>query len=326
MQDSCKRDINYLRISVTDRCNLRCVYCMPPEGVKHIPHDEILTIEEIETLVKAAAGVGIRKIRLTGGEPLVRKGVVKLVQSTAAVETIDDIAITTNGIILSKLGKSLKEAGLRRVNISLDTLSPRRFKKITRVGRLEDVKRGIETALQLGLHPVKINSVVVRGINDDEIIDLAKLAVDYPLHIRYIELMPIGESDSWAKGRFVSAREVAEGIEAGLGKLQPVSKPTGAGPASYYRIAGAPGTIGFITAISNHFCTSCNRLRLTATGSIRPCLYSDCELDVKSSLRSGASLLELSRMFVHAAKIKPNRHNMGDGWKDKMKLMSQIGG
>ncbi|MTI84779.1 MAG: GTP 3',8-cyclase MoaA [Firmicutes bacterium] len=326
MLDACQRNINYLRISVTDRCNLRCVYCMPAEGVNHIPHEEILTIEEMETLVQAAAGVGIRKVRLTGGEPLVRKGVVKLIRSVADVETIDDIAITTNGMLLEQLGPQLREAGLRRVNISLDTLNHRRFKEITRVGRLQDVKNGIETALKLGLHPVKLNAVVVRGVNDDEIIDLAKLAVDYPLHMRFIELMPIGQSDSLVKSGFVSAQEVSIAVEAGLGKLQPVNKPTGAGPASYYRIGNAPGTIGFITAISNHFCTACNRLRLTATGSIRPCLYSDRELDIKTPLRSGASLLELSRQFVKAAKVKPNRHNMSGGWKDKTKLMSQIGG
>lgn len=326
MQDTFKRDINYLRISVTDRCNLRCVYCMPPEGVKHVPHSEILTIEEIEALVRAAAGVGIRKVRLTGGEPLVRKGLTTLVESLAAVDNIDDIAITTNGVLLEQLGPQLKEAGLKRVNISLDTLNPKRFREITRLGRLEDVKRGIETALRLDLHPVKINTVVVRGINDDEILDLARLALDYPLHIRYIELMPIGESDSWAENRFVGAGEISARIEGGLGKLQPVNKPVGNGPAKYYRLPGASGTVGFITAISNHFCSTCNRLRLTATGSLRPCLYSDRELDVKSPLRSGASSLELSKLFAQAARMKPDRHNMAGGWKDKMKLMSQIGG
>jgi len=326
VQDTFKRDINYLRISVTDRCNLRCVYCMPPEGVKHVPHSEILTIEEIEALVRAAAGVGIRKVRLTGGEPLVRKGLTTLVESLAAVDNIDDIAITTNGVLLEQLGPQLKEAGLKRVNISLDTLNPKRFREITRLGRLEDVKRGIETALRLDLHPVKINTVVVRGINDDEILDLARLALDYPLHIRYIELMPIGESDSWAENRFVGAGEISARIEGGLGKLQPVNKPVGNGPAKYYRLPGASGTVGFITAISNHFCSTCNRLRLTATGSLRPCLYSDRELDVKSPLRSGASSLELSKLFAQAARMKPDRHNMAGGWKDKMKLMSQIGG
>lgn len=326
MQDAFKRDINYLRISVTDRCNLRCVYCMPPEGVKHVPHREILTIEEIETLVKAAAGVGIRKIRLTGGEPLVRKGLTKLVKSIAAIDNIDDIALTTNGILLEQMGKELKDAGLKRVNISLDTLNPRRYREITRLGRLEDVKRGIDVALRLGLHPVKINTVVVRGFNDDEVLDLAKLALDYPLHIRFIELMPIGQSDPWAGERFVSAGEISARIEAGLGKFQAVNKPAGAGPARYYRFPGAPGTVGFITAISDHFCATCNRLRLTATGRLRPCLYSDREIDIKGPLRGGASLLELSRLFVQAVKKKPDRHNMAGGWKDKMKLMSQIGG
>lgn len=326
MQDTFKRNINYLRISVTDRCNLRCVYCMPPEGVQHVPHSEILTMEEITTLVRAAAGVGIRKIRLTGGEPLVRKGITTLVESIAAVDNIDDIAVTTNGILLEKLGPRLKDAGLKRVNISLDTLNPRRFREITRLGRLEDVKRGIETALKLGMHPVKINTVVVRGLNDDEVLDLARLALDYPLHIRYIELMPIGESDKWARERFVSAGEVSARIEAGMGKLGPVDKPAGSGPARYFRIPGATGTVGFITAISNHFCSACNRLRLTATGSLRPCLYSDRELDVKGPIRNGASLLELSKLFVQAARMKPDRHNMAAGWKDKMRVMSQIGG
>ncbi|MCF8011315.1 MAG: GTP 3',8-cyclase MoaA [Clostridiales bacterium] len=326
MYDSFQRDINYLRVSVTDRCNLRCVYCMPPEGVKQLSHEEVLTIEEINQIINAAAGIGINKIRLTGGEPTVRKGIYKLISCIAKNNNIKDISMTTNGTLLKQIGERLKNSGLDRVNISLDTLKPDRFKKITRVGNFQDAWNGIETALRLGLTPVKINCVIVRGINDDEIIDLAKLAMDYPLHVRFIELMPIGESDEWAMEKFVPAGEIIARIEESFGNTKPSKKVRGAGPARYYTIPGAAGSIGIISAISDHFCFQCNRLRLTATGGIRPCLLSDREIDIRSPLRNGASYLELQKIFARAVEMKPRKHGISDKCDDHMKLMSQIGG
>ncbi|MFZ5633822.1 MAG: GTP 3',8-cyclase MoaA [Bacillota bacterium] len=326
MQDTYHREINYLRVSVTDRCNLRCVYCMPPEGVKLVPHDQILRNEEIARLVEAAALAGIKKVRLTGGEPLVRKGLVELVAAIGAIPGIDDIALTTNGLLLPEMGGELKRAGLRRVNISLDTLDPGLFRFITGSGDLKQVWKGIEAALELGLHPVKINTVVMRGFNHHEIGDLAGLTLNHPLHVRFIELMPVGASDSWALDRHVPTPEVREIIEAGLGELEDAHRPPGNGPARYYRLPGAPGTIGFISAVSDHFCRRCNRLRLTAEGMIRPCLYSGREIDIKTPLRRGAGNSELAGLFAQAVKQKPDRHHIHGGWQDKKRIMSQIGG
>ncbi|MCL6478959.1 MAG: GTP 3',8-cyclase MoaA [Peptococcaceae bacterium] len=326
MQDTYHREINYLRVSVTDRCNLRCVYCMPPEGVRLIPHDQILRNEEIVRLVEAATLVGIKKIRLTGGEPLVRKGLVELVAAVGAIPGIDDIALTTNGLLLPEMGKELKKAGLRRVNISLDTLDPALFRFITRNGELKQAWKGVEAALELGLHPVKINTVVMRGVNSHEISDLAALTRNYPLHVRFIELMPVGTSDSWALDSHVPTPEVREIIETSLGELESIHKPVGNGPAKYYRLSGAPGTIGFISAVSDHFCRRCNRLRLTAEGMIRPCLYNGREIDIKTPLRRGAENAELAGLFVQAVRQKPDYHHIHGGWHDKKRVMSQIGG
>lgn len=326
MLDNHFREINYIRVSVTDRCNFRCVYCMPPEGVKLVAHQEILRNEEISRLVGAASMIGIKKVRLTGGEPLVRKGLVKLVQSIGTIPGIDDIALTTNGMLLPEMAVDLKKAGLRRVNISLDTLDPDLFRMITVTGDLKKVWRGIETALALGLDPVKINTVVMRGVNHHEIKKLAALTLDYPLHVRFIELMPIGASDDWALDRHVPTAEVRQVIEGGLGKLEDAHRPSGNGPAKYFRLYGAPGTIGFISAVSDHFCSKCNRLRLTAEGMIRPCLYSDREIDIKTPLRQGAELPELAGRFLHAIEQKPAGHHIGAGRHIKNRLMSQIGG
>ncbi|MCL6611042.1 MAG: GTP 3',8-cyclase MoaA [Peptococcaceae bacterium] len=326
MQDAYKREINYLRVSVTDRCNLRCIYCMPPGGVKLVSYNQILRNEEIARLVDAATLTGIRKIRLTGGEPLVRRGLVKLVSAIRAVPEIDDIALTTNGVLLPAMGRELKEAGLCRVNISLDTLDPALFRSITRYGELDKAWKGIETALDLGLNPVKINTVVMRGINDSEILRIAALTLKYPLHVRFIELMPVGTSDAWAPGRYVPTAEVKAAIEAGLGEMKEVRKLAGNGPAMYYRLSGAPGTIGFISAVSDHFCQRCNRLRLTAEGMIRPCLHSGREIDARTPLRRGAGKTELADLFRQAVLKKPDRHNMDGGWRDEKRIMSQIGG
>lgn len=324
LQDNFKREINYLRVSVTDRCNLRCVYCMPEEGVKATSHEEILTLEEIVTIIKAATGVGIKRIRLTGGEPLVRLGITNLIHDIAQISQIDDISITTNGILYGDMAEELKQAGLKRVNISLDSMKPARFKEITRHDCLSKVFDGINRALSLGMHPVKINTVAIRGVNDDEIGDFARLTMDQPLHLRFIELMPIGTCNPWAVDNFMPAEEIRQRIEERYGPLRE-EEVFGGGPAKYFRLPGAEGTIGFITAISNHFCNSCNRLRLTANGYLRPCLYDHREYPLKPYVRGAAAEAELAQQISKIITLKPDRHHMGEGWHDQ-RVMSQIGG
>jgi cyclic pyranopterin phosphate synthase len=326
MRDTYQRDINYLRVSITDRCNLRCVYCMPAEGVKAAPHDEILRLEEIETLVKAASLIGVKKIRLTGGEPLVRLGLEGLVKRISNIQSIDDITLTTNALLLPSHAAALKEAGVKRVNISLDTLRSDRYREITRGGDLSVTWAGINAALEAGLHPVKLNTVVMRGFNDDEVVAMARLTLNRPLHVRFIEAMPIGAPNSWTSGRFVPSEEVMAQISSKLGTLLPAKISSGDGPAKYYKLKDAKGTIGFITAMSEHFCQNCNRLRLTSTGALRPCLYDDREIDLKTPLRAGVSLKELADLFMDAVALKPDQHHMQEGWHDKNRVMSQIGG
>ncbi|MBE3585504.1 GTP 3',8-cyclase MoaA [Desulfofundulus thermocisternus] len=326
MEDRYQREINYLRVSVTDRCNLRCRYCMPPQGVSVVPRREILSLEEITRVVEAATEVGVKKVRLTGGEPLVRRGITELVRKLAGIPEIDDVALTTNGILLAGKAEQLKAAGLCRVNISLDTLKPERFSFITRGGSLEAVWRGIEKSLEIGLHPVKLNAVVVRGFNDDEICDLARLSIKHPLHVRFIELMPFGTAAGYSREGHVPAAEIRSLIEKELGQLQEVRKLAGSGPARYYRLPGAPGTIGFISAVSDHFCGRCNRLRLTATGALRPCLFSEHEIDLKGPLRRGATRDELAGLIARAIQDKPGWHRLGQENFRTRKNMSQIGG
>lgn len=332
MQDNFQREINYLRVSVTDRCNLRCLYCMPPEGVKNIPHQEILRFEEIVRLIQAAVFVGIRKVRLTGGEPLVRRNLPDLIQALNSFPEINDLSLTTNGTLFADQARELKEAGLKRVNISLDTLKPERYRYITRGGKLNDVFEGIKIALALDLKPVKINTVVIKGFNEDEICDLARVTLQDPLHLRFIELMPVGLSNHWAPQSYLSAEKIKMEIEARFGPLRredglsDIPGLFGGGPAKYYRLAGAKGTIGFIAAQSSHFCASCNRLRLSATGALRPCLYNKTEVDLKEPLRKGATLEELTKLFIHAIQHKPKGYSLTKGWLDKKRVMSQIGG
>lgn len=326
MRDTYRREINYLRVSVTDKCNLRCVYCMPEEGVKSIPHDEILRVEEFEAIVRAAALAGIKKIRLTGGEPLVHKGLEDLVRRFANIPGIDDITLTTNGLLLPSHAAPLKEAGVTRVNISLDTLKEERYREITRCGELAAAWKGIQAALDAGLHPVKLNTVVVRDFNDDEVEAMARLTLKRPLHVRFIELMPIGATNSWTEGRFVPAEEIMDRISRRLGKLNPANMTQGDGPAKYYRLSGAEGTLGFITAMSEHFCEKCNRLRLTSSGGLRPCLYDSREVDLKTPLRRGAGTREIADLIMDAIALKPDRHHLNDGWADDKRVMSQIGG
>ncbi len=328
--DAYNRPISYLRISVTDRCNLRCIYCMPEEGVPWRSHQEVLRYEEIETIVQAAADLGISKVRLTGGEPLVRAGFVDLVRMLAGIPGIDDLAMTTNGILLARYAEELAEAGLHRVNISLDTLDPARFRRITRRGDLADVLAGIEAARQAGLRPIKINTVVIRGLNDDEVVDLARKTLEASWwNIRFIELMPVGDGElmdtAWEE-QVVTAQESREQIEAALGELEPVKMRVGSGPARYYRLPGAKGTLGFITPISEHFCYKCNRLRLTADGQLRPCLLSDQEVDLRTPLRQGASANKIQALIVEGINRKPMRHHLQEHVRPEERAMSEIGG
>jgi len=323
MKDALGRDINYLRISVTDRCNFRCRYCMPEQGVESKSHGEILSFEEILDFVKAVVPLGISKIRVTGGEPLVRKGIEGFVARLSAIPGIRDLSMTTNASLLAPAARSLKQAGLDRVNISLDSLKPERFHWITRRGKLEDVFDGMEAAIREGLTPVKVNCVVVRGFNDDEINEFVNLTKKYPIYIRFIELMPLGDT-GWGKGHFISADEIKSLIKE---KLVPVEVSRGAGPARYFQIPGAPGYVGFITPISNHFCDDCNRVRLTADGKLKPCLESDIEIDVKKALREKRGEKEIQRIFLEALLKKPVCHHMrAEINSDHKRRMWQIGG
>lgn len=321
--DRFNRSISYLRVSVTDRCNLRCVYCMPADGVPWVPHTKILRYEEMLRVVQVGASLGISKIRITGGEPLVRRGIASFVGMLAAVPGVDDLAMTTNGTLLEAHAQELADAGLHRVNVSLDTLRPERFRAITRCGTLEDVERGFRAAQEAGLEPMKFNMVLMRGVNDDEVVDFARRTLDEAFHIRFIEEMPVGPS---GRERFVPISEVRGQIEDAFGLLEAVRLRAGNGPASYYRIPGAKGTIGFISAVTEHFCHQCNRLRLTADGNLRPCLLSNEEIPLREALRSGISDEELRSLFLSAVAAKPERHHLLEGASPDGRNMSQIGG
>ncbi len=327
--DAYNRPISYLRISVTDRCNLRCIYCMPPEGIPWRSHEEILRYEEIETVVRAAAELGISKVRLTGGEPLVRMRIVDLVRNLARIPGVDDLAMTTNGILLSRYATALAEAGLQRVNVSLDTLRPERFRRITRLGQMEDVLDGMEAAQQAGLEPIKVNAVVIRGMNDDEVVDLARKTMEAGWNVRFIEPMPVGNgvlADGEWQERVVTGKEIRQRVEAALGKLEPAKMSAGSGPARYYRLPGARGTLGFITPVSEHFCYHCNRLRLTADGQLRPCLLSDYEIDLRTPLRQGADIAQVKALLLKGIKNKPMRHHLDERKRPENRVMSEIGG
>ena len=335
LSDTFNRPINYLRISVTDRCNLRCIYCLPPDGIHLLPHGEVLTYEEISGVARLAAELGINKVRLTGGEPLVRARLQELVAMLAGIDGIDDISLTTNGVLLKQHAAELKQAGLKRVNVSLDSLKRDKFERISRQDKLNDVLQGIEASKTCGLNPVKVNMVVMRGINDDEVAEFARLTVTEGWHVRFIELMPFATDnppDGHSIGSkanlhpaFVSAGEIKERLKR-LGNLEPSLPITGNGPARYFRLAQAEGTIGFITPVSQHFCFSCNRLRLTAEGKLRPCLLSDREIDLRRPLRSGASPEELKEVIIEAIQEKPQKHELTQARASKKRLMSQVGG
>lgn len=322
LSDAFQRPINYLRISVTDRCNLRCVYCMPEEGVTLMPHSEILRYEEVLTVAQAAAALGVNKLRLTGGEPLVRAQLADLVRMLCAVPGVDDMAFTTNGVLLERYAAELRQAGVKRVNVSLDSLKGERYSRITRRGRVEDVLAGIDAAKAAGLEPVKINMVVMQGINDDEVVDFARLTMSEGWHVRFIELMPFTTDDHL---NFVATSEVKARLQS-LGPLEPCLPGHGNGPAKYFRFPGATGTVGFISPVTEHICFKCNRLRLTADGKLRPCLLSDFEVDLKQPLRSGASPEQLKDLIREAVAAKPERHHLSEGLRPTARAMGQVGG
>ena len=345
--DSLGRRIDYLRIAITDRCNLRCIYCMPEEGVAWKAPESILTFEEIERFARIAVGEGISKIRLTGGEPLVRLGVVDSIRRLKELTGLESIALTTNGTLLPRFAEDLYRAGLTRVNISLDSLKPEVYERVTRGGRLEDALAGIDAALGAGMSPVKINVVVVRSLKQD-LLGFVRMTLDRPLHVRFIEYMPVGddaeigevgdgaacagdtEGFHWTLEDHVPSAETLEALSAateaaGLGRPEAVARgdaPGGWGPARYYRLPGALGTLGVISPLSAHFCGECNRLRLTADGMLRPCLFSDEEIDVRTVLRGGTDD-DVRALIRGALESKPESHNMRIG---TLRRMSQIGG
>ena len=328
LSDSFQRPINYMRVSVTDRCNLRCLYCMPEEGVAWLPHSDILTYEELIAIIRSAADLGITKIRLTGGEPLVRLGVVDFVRMIAEIKEIEDVAMTTNGILLSRYAFDLKKAGLIRVNVSLDTLKAENFNRICRGTNsgadISKVLDGIASARAAGLNPVKINMVVMKGFNDDEIPDFAQKTIDEEWHVRFIELMPYSGQDGQTPSG-LTAREIKKRLDP-LGKMEPYRHKFGNGPAKYYRFPHAKGTIGFITALSEHFCFSCNRLRLTADGKLRPCLMSETMIDLRKPLRHGVSEDKLKELIQEAVNAKPIGHHLMEGQRPNDRPFCQVGG
>ena len=299
MIDSFGREISYMRISVTDKCNLRCRYCMPAEGVPGRSHHEMLSEEEMILAVQAAAQLGIRKIRITGGEPLVKKNIVSICRGSAAVEGIEEVGITTNGILLPQMASELKQAGVRRVNFSLDTLNPEKYAHITRIGKLEDSIVGLHTALEAGFEKIKINAVLIGGFNDDEIADMAQLTCKYPVDMRFIEMMPMYDSGDFAESAFIPASRVLEVLK----DAAPV--PGDGGVAKLYRLPGAQGNVGLIRPVSEHFCRECNRIRLTADGKIKTCLHSADEYSVK-----GMNLEEMTRQMELAILAKPEWHGV----------------
>ncbi|GMV79854.1 MAG: GTP 3',8-cyclase [Planctomycetota bacterium] len=327
--DTYGRRFTYLRVSVTDVCNLRCVYCMPQEGVAWLPKDEILSYEEIAAIVEAAAAVGVYKVRLTGGEPLARREISTLAGMIARVPGITDLALTTNGLLLGKYAADLKAAGLKRINISLDTLNPEKFIQIARRGRLEDVLEGIAAAQSAGLAPIKLNMVVLGGLNDDEVESFAAMTLERPLDMRFIEYMPLQEAKDCALGSgsfgFVPNTVTKERLRRRFGTLEPLEVGDSMrGPAEVWRIPGAAGRLGFISAMSAPFCAKCDRLRLTANGELRSCLLDGGGVEVKSLLRGGASTADLVNAFRQAAALKPELHKV---WHEiPASAMSRIGG
>ncbi|HUH64791.1 MAG TPA: GTP 3',8-cyclase MoaA [Syntrophales bacterium] len=331
MIDRYNREINYLRVSVTDRCNLRCSYCMPKEGVSLMGHDDILRYEEMQRIVRIAAGTGISKVRITGGEPLVRRGVCEFIASLASTAGLNDISLTTNGILLADFAEELFASGVKRINISLDSLNAEKYARITRGGDLRLVLTGIAAVQRIGFSPIKINTVAIKGFNEDEIMDFAELSLRKPYQIRFIELMDVGHPFLDHQNRYLSNAVIRELI----GRHYRLERTNGSrsimdGPAEMYKIAGGAGEIGFISPLSEQFCGSCNRLRLTANGRLRACLLSDEDVDLRGPLRSGCSDRDLAELIESVIAKKPIQHALscdeGKHIKKCMKDMSSIGG
>jgi cyclic pyranopterin phosphate synthase len=327
LTDRFGRPITYLRISVTDRCNLRCVYCLPEAGVQWQPMENQLSAEEIASIVEAAAQGGVKRVRLTGGEPLVRLDIVEIVARITSIPAIEEVSLTTNAMLLERLAQPLANAGLKRVNVSLDTLDAEKFKRITRGGNINRLWRGIAAAEDAGLTPLKLNTVVVNGLNADELPALARLTIKKPWHVRFIELMPVGNAQNWGEGfpahpdRYIPVQEMQARLSSF--DLQPVTTPIGNGPARTFRMPGALGTVGFISPLGEHFCQNCNRLRLTADGYLRPCLLLDGEVNVRDTVRAGKPIFPLLQQAVDA---KPQGHELFLQHYPESRRMAQIGG
>jgi GTP 3',8-cyclase len=326
--DAFGREIDYLRISLIDHCNLRCIYCMPLTGLVFVPPAELLTAAEIETVGRAAIAAGFRRVRLTGGEPTLRSDLVEIVERLSAIPGMGDIAMTTNGILLPKLAASLRRAGLRRVNIHIDTLNPERVRQIMRWGDLARIWEGIRAAEAAGLTPLKLNTVVVRGHNDEDVVEIAALTKERDWHVRFIELMPLGvdEASETARRGFVSNRDTRARIERALGALDPEPSQNPADESKNFRFAGARGVVGFISPVSEPYCGTCNRMRLTADGRFHLCLLRDDELDVKAAIRSGGGVEAVRAILLRAVAAKPVGHALRDGRSTERRDMYQLGG
>jgi GTP 3',8-cyclase len=326
MQDSFGRRIDYLRISVTDKCNLRCVYCMPEAGLPWLKHEQILSYEEIAAIVQTMTGMGLRRVRLTGGEPLVRRNLSHLVRLLRAIPQIEDIALSTNAVLLAECADELRDAGVNRLNISLDSLREERVDSLARrAGSYGKILEGIAAAERVGFQPLKINVVLMRGRNDDEIEDFARLTMRRQWHVRFIEVMPTGDNLDVSENNYISALEIL-GRLRGLAELQPVAGPPGNGPATYFQYAGGVGTIGVITPMSHNYCDRCNRMRLTADGHLRPCLFGDLQTNLRDPLRSGEPLEPL---IAETLRLKPERHYLIQGkasGSGGLRALSQVGG
>lgn len=323
--DRYRRHLNYLRISITDRCNLRCLYCKPDGIIPKLSHQEILTYEEILRLVRIAVSLGITKVRITGGEPLVRKGVCEFLTHLTRIEGLADVSLTTNGVLLEKNLEKIKAARVHRLNISLDTLKPEKYHQITGRDSFEQVWSAIHRARELGFSPIKINVVALKGYNDDELIDMARLSIIYPFHVRFIEYMPIGTA-KMRREDLLHTIDIKKRL-TDLGRLLPVKRDTHDGPAERFRFADAAGEVGFISAISHHFCDSCNRLRLSASGQLRSCLMSDTQQNLRRLLRQECTDEDLVRVFLTSVRKKPARHHLTDSKKNHVdSQMSSIGG
>lgn len=324
--DKYNRRVTYLRLSVTDRCNMKCRYCMPEEGVKFVPKEELLTLEELHRAVRVMTQLGVNHVRITGGEPLLRNGITKLIKAISDLPGIEDLSMTTNGYLLGSMAKPLKDSGLRRINISLDSLDRERFHQMTRLDSLDRVLRGIDAAIEVGFNPVKVNAVIVRGFNDVEIMDFVRLAKEKPIEMRFIEFMPIGPETSWNEKHVVSSAELRQIIQKEI-SLEPIPRKDRISPADTFRIPGGKGSLGFISPLTEHFCADCNRFRLSATGGIRTCLFNEEDVSIREALRKYKDDDEVIRQLFKAADLKPEKHEPNlEKLQQTSAYMSQIGG